>query len=145
VATGLQPLVQAAPAVAIVVLSDARDPFVVREALANGARGYALKTARPHELFDAVRRVAEGGSYLAPELGGAVADITMGRNGDFLNAREAEVLRMIALGFTNAEIAATLFLSVRTIETHRARLHAKLGTTTRAELVGIARERGLLG
>jgi two-component system response regulator NreC len=142
---GLQPLRQEVPSVAIVILTDDRDPIMAREALSNGARAYTLKSARAHELYDAVHCAAKGETYLAPQLGGAVADLTMGRNGHALTARESEVLRLVALGYTNTEIASAQFLSVRTIETHRARLHAKLGTSTRAELVQVARKRGLLG
>lgn len=141
---GLIALVHEAPTSRVVILTDVRDPLVARDALGAGARGFALKSSRAHELFDAVRRAADGETYLAPALGGAVADLTLGRDGRMLTPRESEILRLVALGFTNAEIAEALYLSVRTIETHRARLHTKLGTATRADLVRAARERGLL-
>lgn len=141
---GLIALVHEAPTSRVVILTDVRDPLVARDVLGAGARGFALKSSRAHELFDAVRRAADGETYLAPALGGAVADLTLGRDGRMLTPRESEILRLVALGFTNAEIAEALYLSVRTIETHRARLHTKLGTATRADLVRAARERGLL-
>lgn len=141
---GLETLVREAPTSRVVILTDVRDPLVARDVLGAGARGFALKSARAHELFDAVRRASDGETYLAPALGGAVADLTLGRDGRMLTPRESEILRLVALGFTNAEIAEALYLSIRTIETHRARLHTKLGTSTRAELVRAARERGLL-
>jgi two-component system response regulator NreC len=141
---GLEALVREAPTSRVVILTDVRDPLVARDVLGAGARGFALKSARAHELFDAVRRASDGETYLAPALGGAVADLTLGRDGRMLTPRESEILRLVALGFTNAEIAEALYLSIRTIETHRARLHTKLGTSTRAELVRAARERGLL-
>lgn len=141
---GLSTLVREAPASRVVILTDVRDPLIARDILGAGARAFALKSSQAHELFDAVRRASDGETYLAPSLGGAVADLTLGRDGRMLTPRESEILRLVALGFTNAEIADALYLSVRTIETHRARLHTKLGTSTRADLVNAARERGLL-
>jgi two-component system response regulator NreC len=117
------------------------DPGYARTAMRGGARGYVLKEAEDSELLQAVRTVAGGGTYLAPELGGrllaASSDIE-------LTEREREILRMIALGHTNAEMAERLFLSQRTVETHRANIHRKLGTDSRAELVQHALEQGLV-
>lgn len=141
---GLVALVHEAPTSRVVILTDVRDPLVARDILGAGARGFALKSSHARELFDAVRRASEGETYLAPSLGGAVADLMLGRDGRMLTPRESEILRLVALGFTNAEIADALYLSVRTIETHRARLHTKLGTSSRSDLVSAARERGLL-
>jgi two-component system response regulator NreC len=88
---------------------------------------------------------AYGQTYLNPQLGARLAaqPAEDGRP-DNLSPRETEVLELIALGHTNTEIAAALFLSVRTVESHRAHIQQKIGLTTRAELVGYARERGLL-
>ena len=108
--------------------------------------GYVLKDAADGELVDVVRRVAEGGTYLNPALGARLAttpERPSGPPGD-LSGREAQVLRLIALGYTNAEIAEQLFLSVRTVETHRAHIQQKLGRSTRAELVRYALDNGLL-
>jgi two-component system response regulator NreC len=92
----------------------------------------------------AVRLAAIGESYLNPKLGARIAAEPPPGPPDDLSAREAEVLRLIALGHTNAEIAAQLYLSVRTVEAHRARIQQKLRLSTRAELVGYALERGLI-
>ena len=107
-----------------------------------GARGYVLKEAEDAELVQAVRTVAAGGTYLDPALGGRLfaADDGPGE----LTEREREVLGLIALGHTNSEMAKRLFLSLRTIETHRANIHRKLGTDSRAELVRHALEQGLV-
>ncbi len=122
------------------------EPELAREALRAGATGYVLKEAPETELIQAVRLVAEGRTYLNPELGTRLATEIPGREGapDDLSAREVEVLRLIALGHTNAEIATQLFLSVRTIESHRAHVQQKTQRTSRAQLVVYAREHGLL-
>jgi two-component system, NarL family, response regulator NreC len=135
-----------APETQIVVLTMQEDPAFARAALRAGAIGYVLKDAADSELMNAVTLAAEGRTYLNPELGARLAaqppesDVRP----DNLSPREVEVLKLIALGHTNAEIASSLFLSVRTVESHRAHIQQKVGLTTRAELVGYARERGLL-
>jgi two-component system response regulator NreC len=133
------------PATNIVVLTMQDDPAFAREALSGGAGAYVLKEAADVELVHAVRAVAEGRTYLNPQLGARMA-ATPVRSGDpdDLSEREVGVLRLIALGHTNAEIAEQLFLSVRTIESHRAHIQQKTGLTTRAELVRHALDRGLL-
>lgn len=106
--------------------------------------GYVLKEAADAELVEAVRRAAVGESYLNPRLGARLAsEPPPARPGGF-SVREVEVLRMIALGHTNAEIAGELYLSVRTVETHRARIQQKLRLASRSQLVRYALERGLL-
>lgn len=131
------------PQTRIVVLTMQQEPAFAREAFSNGATGYVLKEAAGEELVEAVRRAAAGESYLNPTLGARLATLpASGR--DELSDREVEVLRLIALGHTNAEIAAKLYLSVRTVETHRAHIQQKLGRSSRAELVGYALERGLV-
>jgi two-component system response regulator NreC len=133
-----------APATQIVVLTMQQEPAFAREALGAGALGYVLKEAADDELVEAVRRAAAGESYLNPKLGARIASEPLPGPPDDLSEREVDVLRLIALGHTNAEIAEQLFLSVRTVETHRAHIQQKLRRSTRAELVGYALERGLV-
>jgi two-component system response regulator NreC len=134
------------PETATVVLTMQEDPAFARHALRAGALAYVLKEAAGTELVEAVRRAAEGQTYLNPSLGASLAATTEAPAGppDDLSEREAEVLRLIALGHTNAEIAGQLYLSVRTVETHRAHVQQKLGRSTRAELVRYALDHGLL-
>ena len=132
-----------APETQIVVLTMQQEPAFAREALSNGALGYVLKEAAAEELVQAVRRAAAGESYLNPALGARLAAQPTAER-DNLSDREIEVLRLIALGHTNAEISGQLYLSVRTVETHRAHIQQKLRLSTRAELVGYALERGLV-
>jgi two-component system response regulator NreC len=131
---------------ATVVLTMQEDPEYARRALRAGALGYVLKEAADTELVEAVRRAADGRSYLNPSLGARLAATPEQAAGppDDLSGRELEVLRLIALGNTNAEIGEQLFLSVRTVETHRAHVQQKLGRSSRAELVRYALEHGLL-
>jgi two-component system response regulator NreC len=137
---------QASPGTRVVVLTMQEDPEFARHALRAGATGYVLKEAADSELVEAVRRAALGETYLTPRLGAALAAAPAAQSGnpDDLSEREVEVLRLIALGHTNAEIAAQLFLSVRTVESHRAHIQQKLRLSTRAELVRYALEHGLL-
>ena len=130
------------------MLSMQDDPSYVREAFAAGASGYMLKEAADTEVVQAVREVAAGGRYVHPTLGArlAQAEVDAARRaaGDPLSDREREVLRLLALGHTNQEIAKKLFISVRTAETHRAHIMQKLGLETRAELVRYALVNGML-
>ncbi len=139
---------QAAPDSKLLVLSMQDDPSYVREAFAAGARGYVLKEAADTEVVAAVREVAGGGRYVHPTLGArlaaAEADAQARAEADPLSEREREVLRLLALGHTNQEIAKMLYISVRTAETHRAHIMQKLRLSTRAELVRHALESGLL-
>ncbi len=135
------------PGTTVVVLTMQEDPEYARRALRAGALGYVLKEAADAELVDAVRRAATGGTYLHPSLGARLATMpeTGGRPPDDLSEREEQVLRLIALGHTNTEIGEQLFLSVRTVETHRAHVQQKLGRSTRAELVRYALDHGFVG
>ena len=137
-----------APEAKVLVLSMQDDPRYVREAFAAGASGYVLKEAADSDLVSAVREVANGAQYVDPALGAriAAADVEAARakEEDPLSEREREVLRLLALGHTNQEIAKTLFISVRTAETHRAHIMQKLRISTRAELVRYAIDQGLL-
>jgi two-component system response regulator NreC len=139
---------QSAPLSRILVLSMQDDPRYLREAFAAGASGYVLKEAADTELVDAVRAVAAGERYVHPTLGArlvqAEADERRRAEEDPLSDREREVLRLLALGHTNQEIAKMLYISVRTAETHRAHIMQKLGLASRAELVRYALAEGLL-
>jgi two-component system response regulator NreC len=132
----------------VLVLSMQDDPRYVREAFEAGASGYVLKEAADAELVAAIRDVAAGGRYVHPELGARlVAAETAERRRaeeDPLSDREREVLRLLALGHTNQEIAKELYISVRTAETHRAHIMQKLRLSSRAELVRYALSEGLL-
>jgi two-component system, NarL family, response regulator NreC len=136
------------PDTKVLVLSMQDDPRYVREAFDAGASGYVLKEAADSEVVAAVREVAGGGRYVDPELGARLvaAESAERRRAeeDPLSEREGEVLRLLALGHTNQEIAKQLFISVRTAETHRAHIMQKLRLSSRAELVHYALERGLL-
>jgi DNA-binding NarL/FixJ family response regulator len=136
------------PETRVLVLSMQDDPRYVREAFAAGAHGYVLKEAADTELVTAVREVARGGRYVHPTLGArmAAADAAAAdaAEHDPLSDREREVLRLLALGHTNQEIAQMLYISVRTAETHRAHIMQKLRLETRAELVRYALAQGLL-
>jgi two-component system response regulator NreC len=137
---------EASPDTKVVVLTMQEDPQFAREALRNGALGYVLKEAADAELVEAIRRAAEGGTYLNPRLGAALAAAPPEHAGgpDELSEREAEVLRLIALGHTNTEIGKQLYLSVRTVESHRAHIQQKLRVSSRAELVSYALEHKML-
>ena len=139
-------LAASVPATRIVVLTMEDEPELARRALTDGAAAYVLKEAADDELVQAIRTAVGGGTYLTPRLG---AELATGRDEaptppHGLSVREAEVLRLIAEGYTNAEIAARLFLSVRTVETHRAHIQRKVQRTKRSELVSYALEHGLL-
>ena len=133
----------ASPETRIVVLTMQEDPAFAREAMQAGVLGYVLKEAADAELVRAVRMAAEDRTYLQPEVGARLAAEPTGPPDD-LTDRELEVLRLIALGHTNGEIAEQLFLSVRTVESHRAHIQQKLRLTTRSELVQYALQRHLL-
>ena len=141
-------ILEAAPKAKILVLSMQDDPSYVRQAFSAGATGYLLKEAADDELVQAVRSVAGGGHYvhavLGARLAAAEAEARARAVADPLSEREREVLRLLALGHTNQEIAKLLFISVRTAETHRAHVMQKLRLSTRAELVRHALHQGLL-
>ena len=145
---GIPALLQAASAANVLMLSMQDDPHYVRQAFEAGARGYVLKEAADTEVVDAVRAVAAGERYVHPALGAklvqAEAEERRRAEEDPLSDREREVLRLLALGHTNQEIAKMLYISVRTAETHRAHIMQKLGLTSRAQLVSYALAEGLL-
>jgi len=145
---GTPAVLQAAPGVKVLVLSMQDDPRYVREAFAVGAAGYVLKEAADTEVVGAIRAVAAGEQYVHPTLGARIvaaeAEERRRAEADPLSEREREVLRLLALGHTNQEIAKMLYISVRTAETHRAHIMQKLLLSTRAELVRYALEHGLV-
>jgi len=134
---------EASPETRIVVLTMQKESAFARQALQLGVLGYVLKDAADDELVQAVRSAAAGETYLQPALGAKLAAEPEIAVSD-LSERETDVLRLIALGHTNAEIAAKLYISVRTVETHRAHIQQKLGVSSRAELVQSALARGLV-
>jgi len=135
-----------APMTAIVVLTMQNDPAFARQALQAGALGFVLKEAADDELLEAIRLAAVGDTYLNPRLGARIAAQPPQPAGppDDLSEREVEVLKLIALGHTNAEIADQLYLSVRTVESHRAHIQQKTRRSSRAELVKYAIENDLV-
>ena len=145
---GMPAVLQAAPEAKVLVLSMQDDPSYVREAFEAGASGYVLKEAADTEVVGAVRAVASGERYVHPVLGARLvaADAEQRRRAEaeVLSEREREVLRLLALGHTNQEIAKELYISVRTAETHRAHIMQKLRLSSRAELVRYALSQGLL-
>lgn len=136
---------RASPRTGIVVLTMQDDPAYAREALRAGAGGYVLKEAADTDLVTAIDTVRRGGTYLHPSLGARIAaqpDVRPDLHG--LTGREAEVLRLVALGHTNGEIAELLKLSIRTVETHRLHIQRKTGRKTRSDLVRYALDHGLV-
>ncbi|MDE3129779.1 MAG: response regulator transcription factor [Acidobacteriota bacterium] len=132
------------PATQIVVLTMQNEPAYARNALSAGVLGYVLKEAADAELVEAIRAAVAGERYLNPRLGAKVAAEPPPGPPDGLSERELEILRLIALGYTNSQVAEELFLSVRTVETHRAHIQQKLGLSDRAELVRYALDRKLV-
>jgi two-component system, NarL family, response regulator NreC len=145
---GMPALLRAVPEAKVLVLSMQDDPRYVRESFEAGASGYVLKEAADTEVVEAVRAVANGERYVHPALGArlveAEAQERRRADEDPLSEREREVLRLLALGHTNQEIASMLYISVRTAETHRAHIMQKLRLSSRAELVRYALAQGLL-
>ena len=139
----LPDIADASPDTNVVVLTMQNEPAFAREAMQAGVRGYILKEAADAELVKAVHLAAEGQTYLQPDLGARLAAESNAPQDD-LSQRELEILRYIALGYTNVEIAEQLFISVRTVESHRAHIQQKLRVSKRSELVRYALEHGML-
>jgi two-component system response regulator NreC len=135
---------ESSPGTQIVVLTMQNDPRSARDLLRAGAAGYVLKQAADRQLREAIRVAAGGGSFIDPELGGALAKLEDDPL-EGLSEREVDLLRLVALGHTNREIAEQLFLSVRAIEVNRAKLLEKLGIESRPELVRFAIANGVIG
>jgi two-component system response regulator NreC len=136
-------ILERSPETKIVILTMRDKLDYVREALQAGVHGYILKEAAEGDLVQAVRLASQGRRYVQPALGARMAAQPPDAAGD-LSARETEVLRLIALGHTNQEIGDQLSLSVRTIESHRAKIHSKLDLSHRSELVRYAIENNLI-
>jgi two-component system, NarL family, response regulator NreC len=133
------------PALAVAILTMREDPEYARQALRAGARSYVLKEAEPAELLQAFRIAVEGGNYLHPRLGALLVTGENAQPGTVaLSDREREVVKLIANGFTNQEIAERLHVAERTVKTYRARAVEKLGFSSRAEITAYAREHKLL-
>lgn len=133
------------PATAVVILTMQSEPQVAREALREGAAGYVLKDGDHAQLIEAITAAASGGTYLDPLLGEKmVAEPPPGGPPDGLTPRELEVLKLLAAGYTNAEVGRELYMSVRTAESHRAHVLRKTGCTSRADITRYALRRGLI-
>jgi len=129
----------------IVVLTTEESALVAQQLLAAGAVAFVFKDRAETELLEAVHRAAHGEEFVSPRVAAGLEVLRRTVDGGVLSPREVEILRLIALGYTSAEIAAQLHLSRRTVETHRARIFEKLELRTRAELVRYALDRHLIG
>ncbi|HVE92473.1 MAG TPA: response regulator transcription factor [Actinomycetota bacterium] len=141
------------PALPVLVLTMSDDPAFVREAFSAGVMGYVLKDAADLELELAIKSVAGGGRYLLPSLGASLLQLPPQEaeaasvrtpHGLDLSAREVDVLRLVALGYSNREVGAELFISARTVESHRTHITQKTGVRSRSDLVRFARDSGLI-
>jgi two-component system response regulator NreC len=138
-------LADVAPNAKVLVVSSQAAPSSVRRALSAGAAGYVPKRASDGELVAAIRLVANGGGYVDPDLGAQLVVPNGSPALDPLSDRERDILHVLALGYTNQEIAKKLFISVRTVDTHRAHIMRKLRLETRAELVMFSLANGVIG
>jgi DNA-binding NarL/FixJ family response regulator len=138
-------LAEAAPQAKVIVVSSQAAPSSVRRALSAGAAGYLPKRASDRELMGAIRLVASGGGYVDPQLGAKLVSPNASPALDPLSERERDIVHLLALGYTNQEIGKKLFISVRTVDTHRAHIMRKLGLETRAQLVMFALANGVIG
>jgi DNA-binding NarL/FixJ family response regulator len=141
----LPELAEVAPEAKVLVISSQAAPSSVRQALSAGAAGYLPKRASDGELVAAIRSVARGSGYVDPDLGAQLVVSNGTPALEPLSDRERDVLHLLALGYTNQEIGKKLFISVRTVDTHRAHIMRKLRVETRAELVLFALANGLIG
>jgi DNA-binding NarL/FixJ family response regulator len=138
-------LLRRSPRSRVLLLSSQAAPSWVRRALTAGAAGYLSKRSSDRELAAAIRRVAAGAGYVEPSLGARLVVDNSQTALEALSERERDVLQLLALGYTNQEIAARLYISVRTVDTHRAHIMLKLGLETRAELVMFSLTHGVIG
>ena len=144
-------LIHAAPKATIVILTSNENPSYVKSILATGVKGYVLRSARNDELYEAIRIVYQGRRYIDPRLSDSIADLLLGSPGAVrrldvkrLSGRESQVLREVAIGSTAKAIASKFGVSVKTIQTYRARIYEKLGLHTRSDLVHYAIAQGML-
>jgi two-component system response regulator NreC len=149
----LQQIARDCREVRVLVLTMHDDPAYLRSAMAFGASGYLLKRAVDAELIAAIRAVYRGGVYVDPRLASVLVEDMRGegsskadptRPSNILSRRELQVLRLVARGYTSAEIAKQVFVGVKTIETYRSRFAEKLGLRTRSDVVRFAVQMGLL-
>jgi two-component system response regulator NreC len=138
-------IIDVAPDARVIVISSQTAASSVRRALKAGASGYLPKRASDHDLVAAIQQVSGGSRYVDPELGATLVVDEVASALDDLSERERDVLQLLALGYTNQEIGKKLFISVRTVDTHRAHIMRKLQLETRAELVLFALAHGLIG
>ena len=138
-------LAHVAPQARVLIVSSQAAPSSVRQALSAGAVGYLPKRSSDSELVTAIRLVAGGGGYVDPDLGAKLVNPNSSPALEPLSERERDVVHLLALGHTNQEIAEKLFISVRTVDTHRAHIMRKLQLETRAELVMFALANGVIG
>jgi DNA-binding NarL/FixJ family response regulator len=138
-------LLRASPSTRVLVVSSQTRPTSVRQAIAAGARGFVPKQSSDTELIEAIRRVAAGEQYVEPNLGARLVVDDSASELIALSERERDVLHLLALGYTNPEIGTRLYVSVRTVDSHRANIMRKLRLETRAELVLFALANGLIG
>jgi DNA-binding NarL/FixJ family response regulator len=141
----LPELKKVAPDARVIMLSMQTNPSAIKQALNSGVAGYVSKHASDTDLLDAIRRVAKGLRYVDPELGGDLVVSDAATLTQDISERERDVLFLLALGYTNQQISAMLYISARTVETHRAHIMQKLSLETRAELVLYALANGLIG
>jgi len=141
----LPELADVAPDAKVMVVSSQAAPSSVRRVLAAGAAGYLPKRSSDQELVTAIRRVTNGAGYVEPDLGAQLVTPNASPELEPLSERERDVMQLLALGYTNQEIAKKLFISVRTVDTHRAHIMRKLELETRAELVMFALANGVIG
>lgn len=142
-----------APRTNILLLTMYGEEEYLQKALELGAKGYIIKKASDSELLAAIRAVGRGETYLDPTLATSLVNLALGRNArgagkaadkPVLSTREKEVLGLVALGYTNKQIAEELVISIKTVETHKANIKTKLGLKKRSELVQYAMENGLI-
>jgi DNA-binding NarL/FixJ family response regulator len=138
-------LADVAPRAKVLVVSSQAAPSSVRRALSAGAAGYLPKRSSDGELVTAIRLIASGGGYVEPDLGARLVVPNGSPALEPLSERERDILHLLALGYTNQEIGTKLFISVRTVDTHRAHVMRKLRLETRAELVMFALANGVIG
>ena len=138
-------LAKVSPRSRVLVVSSQAAPSSVRQALSAGAAGYVPKRASDQELVAAIRQVAAGEGYVDPDLGAKLVVPDRSAALEPLSERERDILQLLALGYTNQEIGKKRYISVRTVDTHRAHIMRKLGLETRAELVLFALANGLIG
>jgi two-component system, NarL family, response regulator NreC len=142
--SGISEVRRQCPDARVVMLSMHGSSRTIRAAFAAGAQGYLVKTANDDELLGALRAVADGERYVDPSLGAVLAQPLGSDPLGALTDREREIMQLLALGYSNHEIADRLTLSPRTIESHRAHVMNKLGANTRAEMVRIALDADML-